>query len=281
MTNNIKGTIMTEFVKKIVFIGGGNMAEAVLSGLLRQQTVSADDILVTEKLSSRRDYLKETYDVETSESNSDGPSKAQTVFLAVKPQILSEVKDEIKGGLTESHTVISILAGMSRERLGDALGFQNRMVRVMPNLPALVGRGVSAITFPDAMNEPDREWVRTILRSVGEIVEVEEPLQDVVTAVSGSGPGYIFNLADLFIAAGVAQGLQEDVARRLVVETLAGSAEVLRTRPDSPAELVKKVATPGGTTEAGLSVLEERNLGGILIDMVAKAAERSRELNKG
>jgi len=131
------------------------------------------------------------------------------------------------------------------------------------------------------LEENYRQWVRRILQSVGSIVEAQEPLQDVVTAVSGSGPGYIFFLAQHFIAAAVAEGLPEDVARKLVTETLAGSAELLRQRPDSPAELVRKVATPGGTTEAGLSALKEKDLPGMIHEMVARAANRSRELNRG
>ena len=267
--------------KKIAFIGGGNMAEAVLAGLLRKNTVNASEVLVSEKRADRREYLEKTYQVETTENNSDGPKRAKTLFLAVKPQILSEVKDELKQGLTGDHMVISILAGCSRERLGNALGFSERMIRVMPNLPAQVGMGVSAITFPDSLSESDRQWVRDILQSAGEIVEVDEPLQDVVTAVSGSGPGYLFYFVDLFIQAGVEQGLSPDVAKRLVTETLAGAAEVLRRSEDTPEILVKKVATPGGTTEAGLSALIESNLGGILKQMVERAANRSRELNQG
>jgi pyrroline-5-carboxylate reductase len=130
------------------------------------------------------------------------------------------------------------------------------------------------------MSEERREWVRTILRSVGEVVEVPEPLQDVVTAVSGSGPGFLFYLAQHWIAAGVDQGLDERTARLLVTETMAGAAEVLRQRSDSPEELVRKVATPGGTTEAGLKVLQEANLAQIMKNTVDSATRRSRELNE-
>ncbi len=266
--------------KKIAFIGGGNMAEAVLAGLVRNQTVSPGDILVTEKNPERRAFLEKTYQIDTTDDNAQAARQSKTIFLAVKPYILDEIKDEIKDHLSEDHVVISILAGISRERLGKALGRVQRMVRVMPNLPAQVGMGVSAITFPESFPTPDRDWVRSILQSTGRVVEVEEPLQDAVTAVSGSGPGYLFYLADLFIQAGVQQGLSEPVAKSLVVETMAGAAEVLRRSNDSPTELVKKVATPGGTTEAGLSVLKENDLSGIMQSMVNRAAARSRELNQ-
>ncbi|MFB3786575.1 MAG: pyrroline-5-carboxylate reductase [bacterium] len=264
--------------KKLAFIGGGNMAEALIAGLLRNHTLAPDDLLVCEKASARRAALESLYQVETAEDNARGPEASRTVFLAVKPKILADIQEEIRRGLTPEHLVISILAGISRARLASALGQAERMVRVMPNLPAQVGRGVSAITFPPALPESGREWVRTIFRSVGEVVEVEESLQDVVTAVSGSGPGYIFYLAQVFIEAAVAEGLSPPVARRLVTETLAGSAEVLRRRDDSPEELVRKVATPGGTTEAGLAVLLDNDLAGVFRTLVTRSAQRSREL---
>ncbi|MGI6457078.1 MAG: pyrroline-5-carboxylate reductase [bacterium] len=267
-------------MKKVAFVGGGNMAEAILGGLLRRQTVQAGDILVSEKSLERRKYLEQSYQIETAEDNKIAPQQADTLLLAVKPYHLDEVKEELRPYLTSEHTIISILAGKSRERLANALGFPESIVRVMPNLAAQVGRGISAITFPEEMSEERREWVRTILRSVGEVVEVPEPLQDVVTAVSGSGPGFLFYLAQHWIAAGVDQGLDERTARLLVTETMAGAAEVLRQRSDSPEELVRKVATPGGTTEAGLKVLQEANLAQIMKNTVDSATRRSRELNE-
>ncbi|HOJ58993.1 MAG TPA: pyrroline-5-carboxylate reductase [bacterium] len=266
--------------KKLAFIGGGNMAEALIAGLLREHTLTPAELLVCEKSPERRAYLENQYRIETAAENARGPQQASTLFLAVKPKVLAEIQEEIRGALTPDHLVISILAGISRERLAEALGHPERMVRVMPNLPAQVGRGVSAITFPATLPESGREWVRTIFRSVGEVVEVEESLQDAVTAVSGSGPGYIFYLAQVFIDAAVREGLSRPVARRLVTETLAGAAEVLRRKEDSPEELVRKVATPGGTTEAGLAVLLENDLAGTFQTLVARAAQRSRELGR-
>ncbi len=271
---------MPEFSKKIAFIGGGNMAEAIITGLLKKQILSSTDILVTDVNPERRKYLKSTYSVETSDSNSQAPKSSSTLLLAVKPQILTAVKDEIKNELSSDHIIVSILAGQSRARLGEALGYLDRIVRVMPNLPAQAGRGISAITFPDSLDEKPRDWVRSILKAAGEIVEVDESLQDAVTAVSGSGPGYLFYLADHWINAAIQQGLSAEVSRLLVTETLAGAAEILRQRPDSPSELVRKVATPGGTTEAGLSVLSDANLQQIIEDTINRATLRSKELNK-
>ncbi|MBD3267897.1 pyrroline-5-carboxylate reductase [bacterium] len=272
---------MAAYQKKIAFVGGGNMAEAVFSGLIGKETVMPKDILVCEKRAERREYLEEKYQIETTEDNSQASRQATTVFLSVKPQILMEVQKPVRDHLTPEHIVISILAGTGLAKLESALGHPERTIRVMPNLPALVGRGVSAITFPNILAEPEREWVRSILRSVGEVVEVDEPLQDVVTAVSGSGPGYIFYFAQFFIEAAITQGLTEEVATRLVTETLGGAAELLKQGSDTAETLVGKVATPGGTTEAGLSVLKESDLPIILNKMVERAADRSRQLNKG
>jgi pyrroline-5-carboxylate reductase len=268
------------YEKGIALVGGGNMAEAILAGLLRKQTIERNEILVTEKHRERAAYLKQTYGVEVQEDNANAPQWAQTLLLAVKPYVLDEIAGELRPQLTDRQVVISILAGTSRERLANALGHPAGMVRVMPNLAAQVGCGISAITFPPEMEEGQREWVRTILRAVGEVVEVEESLQDAVTAVSGSGPGYLFYLAEHWIAAAEAEGLEPQTARRLVTETLAGSAQVLRQRADLPAELVRRVATPGGTTEAGLSALQEAGLPEIVREMVRRATRRSQELNR-
>lgn len=271
---------MNRFDKKIAFVGGGNMAEAVLGGLIRHKTLDRAQILIAEKNPERCAYLQQEYQVETVSDNQEAARRSQTIFLAVKPQILNEVKEEIRPFLSENHLVISILAGTSRAKLAAALGESASIVRVMPNLPAQVGFGVSAITFPDSIAPEARDWVTAILRSVGEVVEVPESLQDVVTAVSGSGPGYMFYIAQHWIDAAVDNGLAEDIARRLVTETMAGSAELLRQRPDTPAELVRKVATPGGTTEAGLSALQQADFPEIIHSVVERATARSRELNQ-
>jgi pyrroline-5-carboxylate reductase len=267
--------------KKIAFVGGGNMAEAVIGGLIRKETVFPGEILVCEKSAERRAYLESTYQIETTEDNAQSSQRSATIFLSVKPHVLIEVQKDVREHLSDDHIVISILAGASLDRLSGAFGHADQIVRVMPNLASLVGKGVSAITFPDSVNEKKRDWVRKILNSVGEVVEVEESLQDVVTAVSGSGPGYVFYIAQQLMDAGVTQGLTLDVSTRLVTETLLGAAELLKTSKDSAGDLVKKVATPGGTTEAGLSVLKDHDLPTILNRMVECAANRSRELNKG
>lgn len=272
---------MSQFTKRLAFIGGGNMAEAILAGLVGAQALKPTEIIVSEPRPERRQELSEVYTVEAVESNAEAVQAAQTVVLAIKPFKLNEAKDELREALSADHLVISILAGASRKKLGAALGHEDRCVRVMPNLPALVGQGISAISFPGDLAEEEREWVRTVLRSVGAVVEVDEPLQDAVTAVSGSGPGYVFYLVHHFIEAAKSEGIDADTAKQLAIHTFVGAAEVLKQGGDSPETLVKKVATPGGTTEAGLSVLDQMDTPKILRDVVHDAAERSRELNQG
>lgn len=270
---------MSNKIKRIAFIGGGNMAEAILAGLLRQKTLQPQEALVCEPRDERREELRQRYGVEVSSDNRDAPRMAETVILAIKPYQLDDVKDELRPILREDHLLISILAGTSRAKLGVALGREERMTRVMPNLPALVGKGVSAITFPPDLGEKERAWVRTILGGVGVTVEVEEALQDAVTAISGSGPGYLFEIARCLIQAAEAEGIPSDTARFLVQYTMIGAAETLASFDEPPEALVRKVATPGGTTEAGLKVFEARRLADIVHETVRSAAARSRELN--
>lgn len=267
-------------LQSVAFIGGGNMAEAIIAGLLRSKALEPGGVVVSEPLAERRQELNEVYKIRAVDSNREAVEAASVVVLAVKPFKLDEIKDEIRPALTGEHLIVSILAGASRARLGAALGHEERCVRVMPNLPALVGSGVSAVSFPAGLGESEREQVREILRSVGAVVEVDEPQQDAVTAVSGSGPGYVFYLVDRFIEAARAEGLEADVAHELAIRTFVGAAEVLKQGQDSPAALVKKVATPGGTTEAGLNALDEAGAGAMLRETVRRAAERSRELNR-
>ena len=273
--------MMTNAQTRYAFIGGGNMAEAIIAGVVRGDRQAAQKVTVADISPERRAYLQEQYGVNAAESNAGAVGQSKVVVLAVKPYLLDEVKAELAPALTEDHLTVSILAGISRARLADALGHPGRMVRVMPNLPAQVGCGVSAITFPEGLAESERNLVRPLFEAAGAVVEVEEDLQDVVTAVSGSGPGYLFELARAWIAAAEAEGLPPHVARTLVVQTMLGAATVLQQRDEDPAVWAQRVATPGGTTEAGLKVLADHDMSAMLHQVVHQAAQRSRELNQG
>jgi len=266
--------------ERIAVIGGGNMGSALVGGLVKNKIVPPGDVLVCEIDANRREHLRETYGVEVSESLEDAPGFAKILLLAVKPIHLTEVGNRLRDRLTKDHLVVSILAGQSRAKLSRALGGAARMVRVMPNLPAQAGAGISAVTFGEDVDCNQRVIVNEILSAVGSVVEVEEELQNAVTAVSGSGPGFLFQLASYLIEAAKAVQLPEPVARQLVVQTMLGTARFLEQSGDHPAELVKKVATPGGTTEAGLKVLEQADLEGIIRETIRAATERSKELGR-
>ncbi len=267
--------------KSIAFAGGGNMAEAIIAGLVFKAICPPERILACDVLEQRRAALQERYGIRVTADLAELPGFSPTLLLAVKPMHLAEVGPVLQPKLGPGSVVISILAGQSLARLEAALGDAAALVRVMPNLCSRVGAGISAITFPEKISDPGKDWVKEILSSVGATVEVQEPLQDAVTAVSGSGPGYIFYLAGHFIAAAEKEGLAPDVARRLVVETLYGSARVLQDIDEDCMDLVRKVATPGGTTEAGLSALADGKMPDVLAEMVHRATSRSQELGKG
>lgn len=264
--------------RKIAVIGGGNMGSALVTGLVETGICAPAEVLVCEIVAERREQLKERYKVAVTENLQETPRFANTLILAVKPMHLQEVGSRLRPLLSDGHLVVSILAGQSREKLEKVLGSAARIVRVMPNLPAQVGAGVSAVTFGNDANEDMRSWVREILSAVGEVVEVDEDLQDAVTAVSGSGPGFLFYVAAQMIAAAEAVGLPKDVGRLLVIQTMHGTARVLLESSADPADLVRRVATPGGTTEAGLSVLANANLPAVMQETILRATERSREL---
>jgi pyrroline-5-carboxylate reductase len=256
------------------------MGSALVAGLVNRDICTSADILVCEIVAERREQLRERYRVVVTDQIEEVPRFAQTLILAVKPMHLQEVGSRLRPLLRDHHLVVSILAGQTRQKLEGVLGRAAGIVRVMPNLPAQVGAGVSAVTFGDDAGEDVRSWVREILSAVGEVVEVEEDLQDAVTAVSGSGPGFLFYLAAQMIAGAETVGLPRDVARSLVIQTMLGTAKVLVESSADPADLVRKVATPGGTTEAGLAVLANANLPDIIRETLVRATERSKELGR-
>lgn len=204
---------------------------------------------------------------------------AEYIFLAVKPQHLSEVLCEI-GGLVEGKNVISIVAGVRTESIGAALKGPACIIRVMPNTPLLVGRGAVAVAFGSAPEEVKRE-ITGLFASCGEVVAVEEELLDAVTALSGSGPAYFYRIANVLAKSASALGLDEETALRLSVATMAGAAEMMKSSGKSPEELIRDVSSPGGTTLAALAAFDESGLDSALESGVNAAHRRSRELSRG
>jgi len=263
--------------RKIGFIGGGNMAEALIKGLLKG-TFPPSAIRVSEPDTDRQRHLAERYAVGTTPENLEVVKECDLIVLAVKPQMVEEVLTGIASAFSEDKLLISILAGVSTERLEAHFDGSPRLVRAMPNTPALVGAGATALS-PGWFATPDDVLAaRHLFEAVGTVHVGDEKLIDAVTGLSGSGPAYVFTIIEALADGGVQEGLPRDVALSLAVQTLYGSARLVQESGEHPAALRDKVCSPGGTTIAAVKTLEEKGLRSALMEAVASAARRSREL---
>lgn len=263
---------------KIAFIGGGNMGEAMLSAILEKGLSTPDAVGVGDVRGERRDHLHEKYGVVVAEDNREVAGSGDIVVMAVKPQNLAEVMAELNGCLKPIQLVLSIIAGARINSLCQGLS-HSRVVRAMPNTPAQVGAGISAWTATAEVTEEQREWVRAILGAMGkEIYFDDEKYLDMATAVSGSGPAYFFLLAESLVDAAVHIGLPRDAAEELVLQTMLGSAHLMRESGKTPAELRQNVTSPGGTTAQALNILEEGRFSDLIREAVRAAYNRAKEL---
>ena len=262
----------------IGFIGAGNMAEAMIKGIITAKLYPPGNIVISDVRPQRLKELADKYSIMTSGSNKDLVSKADIVVLAVKPQNLAEVLDEIKAK-TGDKLFISIAAGVRTEKIAGTLG-DVAIVRVMPNTPALVGEGASAL-FANEQAKNSLAKAESIFAAVGQVVLVDDESKlDAVTAISGSGPAYFFLFMEELIKTATDLGLSENVAKKLVLQTAKGAAVLAAQSEDSPEELRKKVTSPGGTTEAALKVFAENDFGKIIANAVNAADKRSKELSE-
>jgi pyrroline-5-carboxylate reductase len=263
------------------FVGAGKMATALAAGFIRAGLVSEKRILASDPSEgARQSFGKETRG-RTTESNAEVVNFARVVVLAVKPGQVQEVLSEAKGGFTADHLLISIAAGVTLASLEAALPAGARVIRVMPNTPALVGASASAFALGKAARREDGELAQSLLGTVGLAFELKEPLLDAVTGLSGSGPAYVYLIIEALSDGGVAAGLPRDVATRLAAQTVLGSGKMVLETGLHPGALKDMVTSPGGTTIEGLCVLEKGKLRGTLIDAVRAAAEKSRKLGQG
>ena len=270
--------------KKLGFIGGGNMAEAMIKGLLSASFIEAKNIFVSEPSKAKRDTLHAEYKIKVSADNRELVKKCDILILAVKPQIFQEVLVDICSLVDSDKLVISIAAGVPISIIDDALrGDKNKkfsIVRTMPNTPALVQEGVTAIASGKHVNKTDVKIAHRIFEAVGRTVDVEEDQLDAVTGLSGSGPAYIFMLIEALSDAGVKMGLSREVANILTIQTVLGSAKLARESGKHPGELKDMVTSPAGTTISGLHALEEGSFHTTLMNAVEDATLRSRELGQ-
>ena len=261
----------------IVIIGGGQMGEAILGGLLSAGSVRADSVTVVEPDADRRDGLRGRYGVRVTSDAAEALDGADIAVLAVKPQILESVVAGLADRLS-SVLVISIAAGISSARIESLLRPGAAVVRVMPNTPALVGSGMALISAGSKASEDDLLRVESIFSAIGDSVRIDERYQDAGTAISGSGPAYFALVVDALARAGVAQGLSRPVAQDLAVRTMLGTARLLIETDSHPAEVIDAVASPGGTTIAALERLEAGGVRAAFAEAVEAAVRRSREL---
>jgi pyrroline-5-carboxylate reductase len=266
--------------KTVAFIGAGNMTESLVAGLLKAGIAHAADLYATDIRPERCAHLEKRYAIKTGRTNSQAAAWGQIVILSVEPQVMDQVLDEIRQAVKADRLVISVAAGYPIARAAGHLPPGVRIVRAMPNTPSSVLEGVTALAVGPGVTEHDSEVARTIFESVGKVVAVEEHLMDAVTGLSGSGPAYVYLMIEALADGGVKMGLSRPVAELLAAQTVLGAARMLLESGEHPGQLKDRVASPGGTTIAGLHKLEEGRVRATLIAAVEAATKRSKELGE-
>jgi len=267
--------------KRVGFVGGGNMGEALIRGLLGANLVPADLMAATDVRAERTAQLTKQFGITAHADNTRLVREADVVILAVKPQIMAGVLSEIAGAVTARHLLISIAAGVATSTIRTALGKDARIIRVMPNTPALVLQGAAAVAKGKGLGPDDLAVAEEIFGAVGRVVVLDEELMDAVTGLSGSGPAYVAIVVESLADGGVKMGLDRATAMTLATQTVLGTAQLLLETGMHPGSLKDMVSSPGGTTIAGISALEEGGIRATFIRAVERATLRSRELGRG
>jgi pyrroline-5-carboxylate reductase len=265
----------------IGFIGAGNMAEAMIRGLVRGGHVPANHVAASAPRTERLDELARDYGIDVTQSNREVAQRCGLLVFSVKPQILEKVLREVGEHIKAGTLVVSIAAGVDTATIEESLPEGVRVVRAMPNTPALVGAGATAISPGKHASEADLAVARALFDAVGITVQLDESHLDAVTGLSGSGPAYIFLILEALADAGVKVGLSRRNAQRLAAQTVMGSAKLLLETDEHPGKLKDMVTSPGGTAIAGLHTLEQGGLRTTLINAVETATKRARELGQG
>ncbi|GAX79058.1 hypothetical protein CEUSTIGMA_g6498.t1 [Chlamydomonas eustigma] len=265
--------------KRLGFIGSGQMAESLARGLIEKGMVTGSQISCSDPSPARKDLFK-TFGASPYESNVDVASNSDVIFVAVKPQHVAVVLQEIRPVLKSTHTIISIAAGITLETLLSAAGSDAKVVRVMPNTPCLVGETAAAMCLGGKADVEDEKLVRLLFEAVGKIFTVDEKLLSAVTGLSGSGPAYVFMMIEALADGGVRAGLPRDISQALAAQTVLGSAKMVLETGKHPGALKDMVTSPGGTTIAGVHELEKGGIRASFINAVVAATNRADELSK-
>jgi pyrroline-5-carboxylate reductase len=266
--------------RTIAFLGAGNMAEALIKGLLRAGTARPDAVIATGRRSERLEELQRTYGIRITSDNLAAAQEAEVVVLSVKPQAMDKLLVQVAPALDHSKLVISVAAGVPIAAMERRLGAKARIIRTMPNTPSLVGAGACALARGEHASDEDLNVATRIFQAVGITTVVEENLLDAVTGLSGSGPAYIFLVIEALSDAGVKVGLPRYTAQKLAAQTVLGSAKLLIETGIHPGQLKDQVTSPGGTAIAGLHTLEAGGLRTTLINAVEAATRRAKELGE-
>ena len=266
-------------MNKIGFIGGGKMASAVIKGIINSKWAAPSEIIVSDKNTAALEALKTGFGVNTASSNSEVIKNADIVLFAVKPFVMRDILDETKGFITEKHLVLSIAAGISIDTIEEYTA-KSPVIRIMPNTPALVNAGMSAVCAGHYADESHIKTALDIFSSIGKVIKSEEKYIDIITAVSGSSPAFYYYIIDEIAKAGEMLGLDYKTCLQLSAQTAYGSAKMIMESGIPPEQLIVNVTTPGGCTAEGNEVLRKRNISAVLYEAIDKTAKKAHELGK-
>ena len=282
MTKTVKRSVKRrELRKEIGFIGAGNMATALVKGLIDTGLYAPEQIVASDVEAKQRNQMRRRFATNVTADNTALLHDAKIIILAVKPQSMDEVLAGLRGAVTPNHLFISIAAGVTTARIEGGLKVRARVLRVMPNTPALLGKGMSVLVRGLYATAADEKLGLKLFRAVGDAVAAaDERMLDAVTGLSGSGPAYVYRFAEAMLAGGIAAGLPGPMARQLTIQTLVGAAAMLKESGEPPETLRARVSSPGGTTLAGLSELEHRGFKEAIASAIIAATRRSQELGR-
>jgi pyrroline-5-carboxylate reductase len=270
---------MSQWTNDLAIVGAGNMAEAIARGILAARLLDAKRIVAADLSPQRRELFTQQLGITTVQKNTSAVRGSRIVLLSVKPQQMESALGQMREALDAGSLIVSIAAGISTAKIARWLdGGDRHIIRAMPNTPMLVGKGMVALCRGAHATAADMATVTQLFEAAASVVEVDESQMDAVTAVSGSGPAYVFYLAEQMIRAGVAFGLSPRQARELALRTVEGAAVMLVKSDDTPEVLRKKVTSPGGTTQAAIEHMERQNVGPSIVDAIGAAVKRGKEL---